>query len=157
MSSLKQYLLSVIICAIVCSVISCFFKKKSANGMTIQLLSGIFMTITIISPLMKVQLPDLNIYYDSIYHDALQITNDAKYQTRNHTSQIIKENTEAYILVKADSMNADITVDVVLDQSDPPIPVEVYINGTVSPYEKSVLSEYIQTNLNITKENQIWR
>lgn len=156
MNAIKQYLLSIVICSIIGCVSTSFFKHNCTAGRMIKLISCVFMIITIISPIKNIDFPDLSVYYDDVYSDASNIINNVNKQLNAQTVQYIKQNTEAYILDKAIALDTELSVEVILDDNTPPVPVKVYIRGNISPYKKAALSEYIQTNLNIAKENQLW-
>jgi hypothetical protein len=57
---------------------------------------------------------------------------------------------------KAKAMGLDILVEVHLDD-DNSIPCEVTLSGNLAPFEKSVLCDFIEDNLAITKEHQQWK
>ena len=69
---------------------------------------------------------------------------------------IIKEETEAYILDKAKALNAQIQVEVILDQSEIPVPHSVRIFGEPTRAQREILEEFLESQLNIPKERQQW-
>ena len=75
---------------------------------------------------------------------------------REAESEIISTETCAYILDKAESMGADISVDVILNNGEPPIPDTVYLCGKISPYARNRIENMIETDIGIPKERQIW-
>ena len=151
-----QYLLSLLAAAIISAVVVSLFDKNSFMGKHIRLLAGIFLSITIISPVYKLNVPDFEIFKNNIEMDAQQYvrSGEAFYRQKWHT--VISEQIESYILNKALSLNADIRVNILLDESEPPIPEFVEIEGAVSPYVKSTLELYMKNELGIPKERQKW-
>ena len=81
---------------------------------------------------------------------------EGKSMAANQVADIIKSQSEAYILDKANRMGLEISVEVELDNDNNSIPSSVCISGNISPYAKKVLSEYITDCLGIAKENQKW-
>ena len=70
-------------------------------------------------------------------------------------SAIIKAETEAYILDKARSYGQELTVEVTLSNEDPPVPEGVCIQGSISPYAKSMLKKCLKEDLMIREEDQL--
>ena len=67
--------------------------------------------------------------------------------------EVIKANTETYILDKATTMEVELNVEVTLDGL---IPKKVILQGAVSPYTRASLSDWIAQQLGIPREAQIW-
>ena len=70
--------------------------------------------------------------------------------------QIIKTETEAYILDKAAQFDLQLDVQVALTDDVMPVPESVQLTGSVSPYVKSRLQILISNDLGIPKEQQLW-
>ena len=156
MDGIRSYLISVICAAIICSIVATISSKKSANSAIIQMISGLFLAITMISPLVKIRLSDYSHYFDSFSMDAEMVVTMGEKAAAEEMRAIIISQTEAYILDKAVSMDAVIDVEVKLNDDYPPVPCEVTISGSVSPYAKETLSRYIANDLGISKEDQYW-
>ena len=156
MEAIRQYLLTVTVCGIACSVLQSFFQKKGAISGMIKLLTGLVLTVTILSPWMKIQLGDFFVYWESISKDAQVIAEDGIAQSNSEWKKSIKEKTEAYILDKAATLQQELEAEVHLSEATPPVPDSVIIKGNVSPYAKRLLKQMIQVDLGILEENQIW-
>ena len=152
-----KYLLSVISAAVICSVAMNIFEKNSTFRTMGRLLSGIFLTITVISPLFKLELPNINEYRDILegYQESIIAEGEDFYQKERR--EIIIQRTEAYILDKAVALGAEVEVTVRLSDVDPPIPEFVELSGTASPYIRSAMETMIAQDLGIPKERQIWK
>lgn len=114
------------------------------------------MTVTLLSPWIDWDFTEISLYSDDLKTEGISITQHAQEETENHLRAIIKEETETYILDKALSMDTNVQVEVLLHEDDP-IPVGAVITGDLSPYNKSVLSRYMQDTLAIAEEAQIWK
>lgn len=68
-------------------------------------------------------------------------------------TDIIKQETEAYILAKAKEWNAPIRVDVTVQDR---IPTYVTLTGTCSPGMEQRIRQFLTQDLGIPKENQKW-
>ena len=156
MSGIKAYVFRIVIAAIVCGIASSLLKEKTASGKIVNLLCGIIMAITILSPVVSISFKKITSYYSSISYDAAQYVNDGKMAAQESIADIIKSQTEAYILDKANSLGLQISVEVELDDSNNSVPCGAVITGAVSPYAKGSLEAYMQEQLGIPKENQQW-
>ena len=96
-------------------------------------------------------------YLEDVYKEADWITANAQAEVQQQICNVIKEQTEAYILEKASALNADITVSVKLAlDTQYPTPESVHIKGNISPYARRLLSQTIQDDLGIASEDQVW-
>lgn len=156
MNGIREYLLTVTAAAIVCSIAKHLAGDKSTAGKITKVVSGIFLTITVISPIKEFQLSKMDGLLDDYRIMAYETAQSGADMANTAMGDIIKEKTEAYILEEAKKMDVDISVEVKLSESEPPIPDQVIITGIVSPYKKNVLSQYISDNLGISREKQKW-
>ena len=156
MDVMVRYLLTVVSAAIICAIAKNITGRKSAISGVVRFLCGLFLVYCIISPWYQLYDLDLNSFIDSMRTDAGDAVSVGENMAYESAADIIKSKTQAYILDKADSMDLDISVEVTLDESTPPQPCALKITGEVSPYGKKVLSQYIEDNLDIPKEDQIW-
>ena len=154
---IKIYLLRIISASIICSIISSIGTKSSAVWTIVRLLSRIFLVITLISPLLHINFSDITYFSDNISFEANQIIEQEISEMNSNLRNSIKEQTEAYILNKATSMNLDLIVEVTVSNDDPPVPVSVSLSGRIAPYAKTQLSQLISDDLGISKENQKWK
>lgn len=156
MNGIREYLLTVTAAAIVCSIAKHLAGDKSTAGKITKVVSGIFLTITVISPIKEFQLSKIDGLFDDYRIMAYETAQSGADMANTAMGDIIKEKTEAYILEEAKKMGVDISVEVKLSESEPPKPDQVIITGIVSPYKKNVLSQYISDNLGISREKQKW-
>ena len=156
MGAIREYLLGVVGAALICTVITALAGKSGTLSAMIKILTGVFMTLTLVSPLMRIQIPETDAVFDDFTLQAEMITENAKNSSKSQLSEIIKSKSEAYILDKGEQMGAEITVQVTLDQSDLPQPAAVLISGRISPYAKKKLSSIIEEDLGICTEAQTW-
>ena len=153
---MKEYILSVIATAILCAIIKSFVGEKSATAKIVGLLCGIAIAITVVKPLKDIKFHNIPSFLHSISADADKYIQEGTNAAEKSLAGIIKSQTEAYILDKADRMGLDISVEVELDDKSGNAPVGVRIVGKISPYAKEVLSSFLQDDLGIAKEKQQW-
>ena len=154
---IKEYLLQIIVAAIICSLINVLLSKTSAVGATVKLLSRIFLTITILTPFLNMDFSHIFDSTNDISLEANAIIDEGEALSLSTLQNSIKSETEAYILNKASAMNVELTVEVTVSEDYPPVPISVKLDGRVSPNAKSKLTQLISDELGISKENQKWK
>ena len=152
---MKSYILSIVIAAIICSISTSLLDGQKSAGKIARILSGVLMTVVLLTPLKRFSFELIPSYLDDITADAQAYVDEGKLSAQQDTAALIKEHTEAYILDKAKTMCLDISVEVHLDDYNS-IPCGVTLSGKLAPYEKSVLCNYIEQTLGITEEYQQW-
>ena len=150
---MKAYLISICIAAVICSIFSTIVPAKGTNGMLLKLLSGLFMLYTLLSPLVTLKLQDFTEYWDDLTLDAESAVSAGTLSAQMEKEKIIMQQTQAYILEKAKSLGAELSVEVLLSNG---IPDEVNISGAASPYVKSQITALITDDLGIEAEAQHW-
>lgn len=155
MGTLREYLLSVSVAAMLCGIASRFLGKKGSAAIT-RVLLGVFLTVTVLLPLGKLDMSILDQWQLDFSADAQAAIAEGKSEAQNRLADIIKEQTRSYILQRAEQLGADITVSVELSDQTLPQPVSVRIRGTLSAQQKQSLCTIITQELGIAKENQQW-
>jgi len=122
----------------------------------IKFILGVFLTATVAAPLRTIEFFDINSYSENFRQQAERAAQEGTESTVKQMAQLIKGKSEAYILDKAVSLGLEIEVEVTLSSSDPPIPKCAIIKGTVSPYAKVKLAEYITAGLDMQRDEIIW-
>lgn len=155
MQEIRKYILSLVAAALICSIVKILIDNNTTHGKIIFLICGIFLTITVITPLVDIQIPSFELFTNSFIAEAEGASSYGKGIADNEYRSIIKSTTESYILEKASSMNATIEVDILLDEIDA-VPKFISISGDVSPYVKQNLSNYLKDIFAIPEEHQKW-
>ena len=156
MAGIKNYILSVTAAAIISGIAVSITGKKTTISTVTRLICGLFITITVISPLAKLRLDNLSLYFSDFTLEAKAVASQGETIALRETSAIIKEQLEAYILDKASSLDLDVQVSVEMSGTQPLVPESVTINGTVAPYGRQRLEHILLNDLEIAKENQLW-
>lgn len=155
MEDLRQYVISVVCAAIFCGILLSLLQKSSARDI-LKLLCGLFLAFTVIRPISQIGELDLSDFGLSYSEDAAQAAALGEKYTREAMAEIIIEETEAYILDKAEALNVSLEADVTVSLDDIPVPAAVRLTGEVSPYAKGELQRIIENELGIAKEDQLW-
>lgn len=155
-NSIRAYLLSVMTAAVICAVVKQLFKEKNGVSSVIHLLAGVFLAVTMLRPVLSVSFSSVMRDIADYENAALLVIEEGQHQAEASLAAIIKEETQAYILEQAERLKLDVSVDVRLSNDDLPVPVEVTVQGAVSPYARAYLANIIEQNIGISEENQIW-
>ena len=153
--SLRQYILSAAAGALICGIVTAFCQK-SAYKKHITMLCGLFMTFTLLRPLIGIkipELPDLNEYF----RQAESAVEEGKRISLSAQKTIISQECETYILDKAKELQVDLAVSVTVDErGGEPVPVFAEITGAIQSETQYQLSTVIESDLGIQRENQLW-
>ena len=156
MQAVSTYLLQITAAGILSGIVNKLLGSKGMIGSVIKLMTGVFMMLAVVSPLVDIRLDLLKDGYEDIRIHGQYAASEGEDQAKKAMAEIITERTQAYILDKAESLGADIAVEVTVSDAMPPVPCGARISGKVSPYAKRVLSEYMKSELGISMEAQIW-
>ena len=153
MDGIRDYLLSVSCAALLCGVIGLITDEKSANSKLIKLLSGIFLATVIFQPLIRFDLS----YLDKLELDITGMREEAVAEGERLALENIAQqaaiSAQTMIEQEAGKLGCQLEISV-LWQTDSPR--EVTLKGMVSPYAKSMLSQWIMENMGLPWEALIW-
>lgn len=156
MQGIREYFLSIAAAAVICALAKHMVGQKGTGGKIIQMITGLFLVITLIAPIRTIKFDDIEYYFDDIRYDAEEIVSNGTKMANDALGNIIKEQIEAYILDEATRLGTQMDVEVKLSDSNPPKPSQVTIKGSVSPYQKQCISQYLSQSFGISQEHQIW-
>lgn len=153
---IRDYLLSIIAASLLCALVNGLLSKGSGAAAVVRMISGIYLAITVISPLWNMRIEDFRAYTDRITTQAERLTQDGENMAQDAMASIIIARTEAYILDKAASLGVDLEVEAVLCDTPPQVPEKILLKGTVSPYYKNMLTQWIADTFGVSGEALIW-
>lgn len=153
MADLRTYILSVTAAAMLCSVLSGLLHDGSTK-LLIRFILGMFLTLAVIRPFANIRLDQLEVDPSQIDGFAQEAADRGEKMAREAWDAIIKQRTEAYILEKADQLDADIRAEVTV--SGEGIPVGATLHGTWTPDARHQLQLFLDRELGIPKENLQW-
>ena len=153
MNDIKAYLISICAAAVCCGIITKLVNQKGSSGALIKFLCGIFMLVTFLSPAISLPIFDLQLYLNQLSYEAERISAEGEASVKKETDRVMQQQIQAYILEKASTLGAEVDVQVTVKDG---IPCAVTVSGAVSPYTKNRLSDYIEDQLGISTEDQLW-
>lgn len=156
MEILGRYIMSVTAAAILFSILQSLFNKKSSMALLVRMIGALFLTFTVIAPFWEIDLSSIFDIQVNYSEDGHTIATQGAKLAREQLCSNIKEKTEAYISDKAMSLETPMDVDIILSQDEIPVPSTVRLTGQVSPFVKNTMQVWIQNEIGIPKEHQIW-
>ena len=154
MTAVKEYILSVVCAAVLCSILSGIAGEKGSAAPIRKLVCGIFLCFTVIAPLGNLHLTDFLEPLGDIRQDALAASAMGQTLYQESLSQVISEQVEAYILDKANERGLQLTVSVQPDETGKPHRATMV--GEISESQQQELSSVLESELGIPKEHQQW-
>ena len=157
MDLIREYILSVAVVGILCGIVRKLIDKKGIPGMLGKSLTGLAITITILSPLTNFSLGSLNkikFEYQEVGEKAVRAGEEIMHEALGES---ISEYSETYIFNKAKEMGVQLEVEVYVSNDVYPVPKKVRISGSISPYVKKRLQQIIEEDLGVMEENQEWK
>lgn len=156
MEQLRSYILSVSAAAVLCGIVTTLAGKNSTISALLKLMTGTVMAIVVMRPITEVSAVNLNRYLDILNADTATIVEAGTQYTESKLQQRIKQQLEAYILAKAESLSLHISVDVSLT-ADTMLPSSVVITGRVSPQARRIMETMLRDELGISLEMVTWK
>ena len=156
MSLIGQYILSVIACGLICSVVLSFFAKNNITAGVLRMVCGLLMVTTILSGFLRIDFSGLYNPFNDVLDDAEFYSQSGSIAAEKATGDIIKENITSYISAKAAALGMEPEIDITMQEDDPCYPDTVTISVVASPYSKQQLKYYIEKEIGIPEERQIW-
>ncbi len=157
MGALGDYFISLAAAAIICGLVRSMLTGNGAIPKLCKLVCGVVMTIIALQPFSEISLSQITEKWRIEQNLGENYAFDGKQLSRDAMAEIIKSQTEAYILDKAAQLDIQITAEVALDDAEIPAPASVVIKGTVAPYSKARLQQIIAQDLKIAVEDQHWK
>ena len=156
MEKLGIYILSVTAAALLLGILQSIAGKKGTHVALLKLIGGLFLTFTTIAPIANIELERLLDFPWDFAVRGNAIAQQGQEYAQDQLHGIIKDRCEAYILDKAQTYQADVTVEVMLSQDEVPVPSSIRLQGSISPYARQALQQWLQDDLGVPKEQQIW-
>ena len=156
MDAIGEYILSVAAATILCSVARRMLEKKKTPNVVAKLLTSLFMTYTILSPLVGISVGSMGELSDAYERQASAAVAEGENYASENLQKSIKAQLEAYVLEKAEDLGADIQVSITLSDELYPVPRSIRITGQIGPYAKTRLKQIIEEDLGVLEAQQIW-
>lgn len=156
MDVLQQYIFPVICVCLLCCILQLIFTGNNHMMPLIKMCTGLVLSLTVFMPLIQNKSFKLEFQMDELVAEKVDAVEEGEKRALETLSTIIKENTEAYILEKANGLGMDIHPEITLSNDNPPVPYAVTIEGMCTPFARKQLSVYLHQNLGLSEEYQTW-
>lgn len=156
MDSFCRYILMIICAALVVGILSDLMPQKGSSGKLFRMIGGLFLAFSMISPIVKLDFSKLDLFFEEFQLEGNMHAAAGESEGDKMYRSIIKSRTEAYILDKAGLYGAQINADITLSEDASAKPESALMKGNVSPYVKKQLTDILEEELGISKENQKW-
>lgn len=155
MTEIRSYFFSVLCTVLICGILidlseKTFFQKQ------LRMVGSVLLVLTILNPLLHIQLPELIDPWEAYLQEAREAAAKGEAISRQAETQLIKQETEAYILKEAKALGADIRIEITMEDSIPPIPVAAEIYGSYDADMENALKQILVEAARIPKESQTW-
>ena len=150
---MREYILSVCAAAVTTAILRTLAGKGTAWEL-LKMLSGLFLAVTVMAPLVHLELPDPANWISDYTAQGREAAAAGEKLAENYSAAIISAEVEAYILDKANRLGADLDVEVTLDGAC--MPVMVTLTGGASPSVREELSRCLEAELGMGEEAVSW-
>ena len=147
------YILSVTCAAALAAILRAIAGEGTMGKLT-KLLSGLFLAVTVLSPLVKLEIPDPARWLADYMSEGEAAARAGEAMAKEYSQAIISAELEAYILDKAAALGCAVTAEVRLD--DGGLPASLTLSGSASTADKAELSRMLARELGIGEEAVIW-
>ena len=156
MAEIREYLIGVTAVAILCGIVTALTGEKGFLGSAMKLLSGLLMTLALVSPWVKIPINDLIGWTEDIRTEGDSLAQQGQDFAEEAYRKVIKDKVEAYILDEAKTLGLDLSVTVTLAEEGTPVPISAELHGSVSPYHRQQMTHFLSDELGIGREDQQW-
>lgn len=154
--AVREYLLSLVAAALLTTLVRSCLPEGGVKRVAAAV-CGLLLMLCALSPLLRLQPEDIAQAISRIQMESETMRTGVEVKNRELVSQIIMQNTQTYILDKADSMGLSIQVSVEMDDSGAyPYPCRATLRGICTEAQRLRLSQWIEENLGIPAERQDW-
>lgn len=157
METIKSWLLSVCAAGAVCALAVELTGKNGAGSAIVRTVAGLVLLLALLQPLSVHSGIDPAAMYDSFRSEAAEAVDAGNVSTNIQLAESITQRLTTYILDKAGSLGADVTVEVVLSSDALPQLRQVCITGNISPYARAELAAVLEKELGLSGGDLQWK
>lgn len=157
MDIIRSWILSVTVSAILIAAAEALMPAGAVKKVG-KLTGGLILTLGIIQPLVSLDYGDL---YDLVMAVPVgEVSQEGlEERTWEPMKELIEQQLSAYIADKGRQLGADCTAQVTCDLAEGgvPVPTGVTVTGQLTPEQKTALSRYMDQELGLPREVQLYR
>ena len=150
---MRGYILSVTCAGVMAAILRALAGEGTMRKLA-KLLSGLFLAVTVLSPLVQFEIPDPARWLEDYMAEGEASVQTGEVMAKEYSASIISAEVEAYILDKAAELGCEILAEVRLD--DGGLPQSVVLSGDISTARKAELTRLLARDLGLGEEAVIW-
>lgn len=154
MQALGEYIVSVSAAAFVCAIAGSLMPKGPSREI-LKLVCGLFLAFTVIQPVSHMEIPELSELTEGLTAEGDSASAAGEEMMEQAIRESIKEQLEAYILDKAESLGLTVSAEIRL-HPDTHYPKTVHLTGDAAPVLRQKLTEALSEDLDINQEDILW-
>ena len=154
---MRQWILSLTSASAVAALAKQFTPAGNVTKVT-ELLCGIMLMAVLIAPAVRMDIPALALSMTEYRRTAAELTQDAKTAEQQLLREYVERQCAAYITERAHNLGIqDVSIIVKTKWRDECwVPYEVHTEGAMSAEDREALAAYMESELGIPRERQIW-
>jgi len=153
MGVLREWLTSVVVVSVLLAVVQTLIPEGTVRKIG-AFTGGLILLVMLLQPLLGVDFEDLELRLDHSREAVEQRQQELEQAGEREVAELIERQTAAYIWDKADALGLDLSAEVRVERGPEgiPLPVSATLTGTYS----EALSVYLERELGIPRERQVW-
>ena len=153
MGALREWLTSVVTVSVLLAVAQTMIPEGTVRKIG-AFTGGLILLVTLLQPLLGVDFEDLELRLEQSREAVEQRQQELEQAGEREVAELIERQTAAYIWDKADALGLDLSAEVRVERGPDgiPLPVSATLTGTYS----EALSAYLERELGIPRERQVW-
>jgi len=153
MGALREWLTSVVVVSVLLAVVQTLIPEGTVRKIG-AFTGGLILLVMLLQPLLGVDFEDLELRLDHSREAVEQRQQELEQAGEREVAELIERQTAAYIWDKADALGLDLSAEVRVERGPEgiPLPVSATLTGTYS----EALSVYLERELGIPRERQVW-
>lgn len=153
MHRIGVYAVSLIAASMICAVLQALMPAGGRKQI-LRIICGVFLLLTLLTPLSGVRLPDLSDYLAGFRSEGEAAAAVGQEMALTERQELIILGLQSYILDKAAALGFEPEVSITLDPEG--VPTAVTLEGSFTPSQQEALRAVLQDDLGIAKEDQQW-
>ena len=153
MNGIREYLMSVCCGGLLCAMVVMISGEKSASSKLVKLLTGIFLATVILKPSISLKLSDWQRAGTDLMEISQSVVAEGERLAKETISQKATLTAEKLVREEAEKLGCNLEITLLWEEE---MPAEITLKGNASPYAKSVIADWITSNMGLPKEAQTW-
>ena len=156
MDQLRQYILRVVIAAVLCGICVSLLGEKGTVGAMGKLVTGLVLALVMAAPFTHLSGFHFFDYLEDLQYQANVHTGKGQAMAKTELNSVIKSRVEEYIRDEAENIGASVEVSAEISLEVSLQIRRITLRGAVSPLHRQKIQAMILSDLNVAKEQLKW-